>query len=174
MQPAPALDLRHAPSTLFLFGLAGSGKSFVGDLIGAHAGWHVYHADDDLTDEMRQALAEHRPFTGPMRDRFFAIVVERIRALQREHPRLVVTQAVYKRQHRDYLLAHIPDMELVCIAADDDTIVRRINQRFDGIPIASAAALRADFEEPVAGTRIINNTGDAAHVIRQLNRHYGG
>ena len=105
MQPAPALDLRHAPPTLFLFGLAGSGKSFVGNLIGAHAGWHVYHADDDLTDEMRQALAEHRPFTGPMRDRFFAIVVERIRALQREHPRLVVTQAVYKRQHRDYLLA---------------------------------------------------------------------
>lgn len=175
MQSAlPALDLRHAPPTLFLFGLAGSGKSFVGDLIGAQAGWHVYHADDDLTDEMRQALAERRPFTAPMRDRFFALIVGKIRDLQRVHARLVVTQAVYKRQHRDFLLANIPDMELVCIAADDATIIRRINARRDGIALDSAAALRADFEAPVAGTRIVDNSGDAAHVIRQLNRYYGG
>lgn len=168
----PALDLRNAPSTLFLYGLAGSGKSFVGDLIGARAGWHVYHADDDLTDEMKQALAERRPFTNPMRDRFFALIVQRVLQLQRQHAHLVVTQAVYKRQHRDYLLAHIPDMHLVCIAADDATIVQRINRRRDGIAIGSAAALRADFEEPAPDARIVDNTADAAHVVRQFNRYY--
>lgn len=171
----PALDLSRAPSTLFLFGLAGSGKSFVGNLIGERApGWHVYHADDDLTDEMRLALAEHRPFTGPMRDRFFALIVDKILQLQRRYPRLVVTQAVYKQQHRDYLQAHIPGLELVCVAATDATIVRRINRRRDGIAIESAAALRADFEPPAPGCKVIDNDSDAAHVIRQLNRYYGG
>jgi gluconate kinase len=169
----PVLDLRAAPPTLFLFGLAGSGKSYVGNLIAERAGWQVYHADDDLTDEMKLALAEHRPFTGPMRDRFFALIVDKIRQLQQRHARLVVTQAVYKQQHRDYLLAHIPDMELVCVGADDATIIQRINRRSDGITVASAAALRADFEEPASGCRIIVNNSDAAAIVRQLNDHYG-
>jgi gluconate kinase len=169
----PVLDLRNAPSTLFLFGLAGSGKSYVGNLIGERAGWHVYHADDDLTDEMKLALAEHRPFTGPMRDRFFELVVDRILHLQQQHARLVVTQAVYKQQHREYLLAHIPGIELICVGADDATILHRINRRSDGITVASAAALRADFEAPDAGCRTIVNNSDAAAVVQQLNRHYG-
>lgn len=167
------LDLRNAPSTLFLFGLAGSGKSWVGNLIGERAGWHVYHADDDLTDEMKLALAEHRPFTGPMRDRFFALIVDKIQDLQQQHARLVVTQAVYKQQHRDYLLAHLADIELICVAAEDATILHRINRRSDGITVASAAALRADFEAPARDCRIIVNDSDAVAVIRQLNRHYG-
>lgn len=173
MADDPKLDLAAAPPTLFLFGLAGSGKSFVGNLIAERAGWHVYHADDDLTDEMKLALAEHRPFTGPMRDRFFALIVDKILQLQLQHPRLVITQAVYKQQHRDYLLARIPDMELVCVNAEDATILRRINRRSDGISIASAAALRADFEAPVADCRIVVNDSDASAIVRQLNRHYG-
>jgi len=72
MQLDKILDLAKAPATLFFFGLAGSGKSFVGDLIGELANWHVYHADDDLTDEMRLALDEQRAFTNPMRDRTLA------------------------------------------------------------------------------------------------------
>jgi gluconate kinase len=169
----PVLDLSNAPPTLFLFGLAGSGKSYVGNLIGQRAGWHVYHADDDLTDEMKLALAEHRPFTGPMRDRFFALIVDKIRQLQQRHPHLVITQAVYKQQHRDYLLARIPAMELVCVSADDATILQRINRRSDGITIASAAALRADFEAPADGCRTIVNDSDAGAIVRQLNNHYG-
>ena len=50
------LDIANAPPTLFLFGLAGCGKSYVGNLIGEHAGWHVYHADDDLTDDLDKAV----------------------------------------------------------------------------------------------------------------------
>lgn len=172
MANAPQLDLAGAPPTLFLFGLAGSGKSFVGNLIAERAGWHVYHADDDLTDEMRLALAEHRPFTGAMRDRFFALIVDKILQLQQQHPRLVITQAVYKQQHRDYLLARIPDMELLCVNAEDATILERINRRSDGISIASAAALRADFEEPAASCKIVVNDSDAAAIVRQLNEHY--
>jgi gluconate kinase len=108
-----------------------------------------------------------------MRDRFFALIVDKIRQLQQRHPHLVITQAVYKQQHRDYLLARIPAMELVCVSADDATILQRINRRSDGITIASAAALRADFEAPADGCRTIVNDSDAGAIVRQLNNHYG-
>jgi gluconokinase len=166
------LDLTHAPATLFLFGLAGGGKSYVGNLIGRLAGWHVYHADDDLTDEMKLALAERRPFTAPMRDTFFAIIVEKILAMQKIHPQLVVTQAVYKQQHRDYLLARIPNMELICVTAAEPIIFQRISSRAAGITIGSAAVLRNDFETPPEHYKIIVNDRDPQDIVRQLNNYY--
>ena len=169
----PKLALPNAPATLFLFGLAGGGKSYVGNLIGRLAGWQVYDADDDLTEEMKLALAEHRPFTAPMRDRFFAIVVAKILQLQQKHAKLIVTQAAYKQRHRDYLLARIPNMELVCVTADDAVIIQRINKRSDGITIESAAALRADFEVPLPDCKIIVNDNGAADIIEQLSRFFG-
>lgn len=169
----PALDLANAPSTLFLFGLAGGGKSYVGNLIGRLAGWYVYHADDDLTDEMKLALAEHRPFTEPMRDRFFAIAIEKILALQKQHSKLVITQAVYKQRHRQLLSAKIPNLELVCVTAADAVIFQRIKKRDEGITVESAAALRADFEIPASDCKIIVNDGGTADIIKQLNSYYG-
>jgi gluconate kinase len=169
----PKLDLSNAPSTLFLFGLSGGGKSYVGNLIGRLAGWHMYHADDDLTAEMQQALAERRPFTESMRDEFFVIVLEKILALQQKHSKLVITQAVYKQRHRDYLLTHVPAMEMICVTANETNIFQRIKRRDYGITIESAAALRADFEAPPTDYKIIVNDGDAADIIRQLNRYYG-
>lgn len=169
----PTLDLSHAPATLFLFGLAGGGKSYVGNLIARLAGWHVYHADDDLTAEMKLALAERRPFTEPMRDRFFAIVIEKILALQKRHAKLVVTQAVYKQRHRDLLSTSIPNLELVCVTAADAVIWQRIKNRDEGITVESAAALRADFEIPASDCKVIVNDSDAASIVRQLNRYFG-
>ncbi len=167
------LDLTHAPATLFLFGIAGGGKSYVGNLIGRLAGWHVYHADDDLTDEMKLALAARRPFTEPMRDRFFAIVIDKILNLQKIYPQLVVTQAVYKQRHRDLLMAQILNLELICVTAAEPVIFQRIKRRDEGITIESAAALRADFEAPLPDNKIIVNNGGTLDIIQQLNRYYG-
>jgi len=173
MQLDEILDLTKAPATLFFFGLAGSGKSFVGDLIGELANWHVYHADDDLTDEMRLALDEQRAFTNPMRGRYFSLIAAKILTLQKKHQRLVVTQGVYKQQHRDDLITQIPNMEMICVNAPEALIIKRLNNRHQGIKIQSATALRTDFDWPPQGIKIIINDNDARHIVRQLNQFYG-
>lgn len=167
------LDLSAAPAILFLFGLSGSGKSYVGNLIGELTGRHVYHADDDITDEMILALQEKRPFTNEMRDRYFPIVVEKVLALRQHHECLVVTQAVYKQRHRHYLYQHLSDMEMVFIDASDEVITQRLNTRRGGITGASASALRNDFELPPSETKVIINEGDRSTLITQLNQYYG-
>jgi len=166
------LDMTNAPSTLFLFGLSGAGKSYMGDLIGALSGWHVYHADDDITDEMKLALTEKRPFTEAMRDRYFPIIVEKIKARQKKHSHIVVTQGAYKRKHRSYLLENISEIELICVETSDQLISQRVMQRGVGIENDSAVALRNDFEQAVAGTKIIVNDGDDTNIITQLNNFY--
>ncbi len=166
------LHLDLAPSVLFLFGLSGAGKSYVGDIINELPDWFVYHADDHLTDELTLALKENRPFTNAMRDRFFSIVVTKIQTLQRRHRSLVVTQGVYKQRHRDYLTSTIPGMEMLHVEASDQIITKRLVTRIEGINIASASALRQDFDAPSDDIKVIINEGSRSLIIHQLNRFY--
>jgi gluconokinase len=167
-----SLNLKNAPSTLFFYGVAGSGKSFVANLVGTLAGWYVYEADDDISDAMKLALAEHRPFTDEMRDEFFTRISLKINQLQKQYPQLAVSQAVYKQKHRDYLQCQMPTMEMICVTASDQCIFDRIKGRNRGISHASAQALRADFEAPPKNAITIANETSQREIISQLNAHY--
>lgn len=168
-----SLEFALAPKVIFFFGISGAGKSFVGDVIGEQTDWYVYHADDDITPEMKQALANRQPFTESMRDTFFALITERIKALLKDHPKLIITQGAYKQKNRNALLEAIPEMEMVWVEAPQALILSRLGHRKDGISPESAAALVKDFEPPAAPYKVIHNNGDADHVIQQLNQYYG-
>ncbi len=143
-------DITNSSDTdiILLYGLAGAGKSYVGDLLGTEFGYYVYHADIDSTPEMKLAISEQQPFTMEMRDRFFEIVAEKILLLRKNHKKLVITQATYKKRHRDYLKTKIPGLKCVCIEADDNTIVTRLSSRGDLISPEYAKVLRQSFEAP--------------------------
>lgn len=168
-----SVRLPRAPGIVFLFGLAGAGKSWVGDVLATHTGWHVYHADEDLTDELRHALAEHRPFTDPMRDRYLARVAERIAELRVRHSHVIVTQGLYRERHRQALRARFADMTLVCVTAPQDLVMQRIRERPDGISEASARALIADFEPPDTQCLTLFNLSDAQAVLDQAQAWWG-
>ena len=116
-----------------------------------YTGWPVYHADVDITGEMRQALAQAKPFTDSMRDDFFARLPEYIEAHRQADLPLIVTQGAYKQKHRDLLAAHVPGLVPVWVDAPPALILQRLEQRGQGIRAASAAALSKDFEVPSAG-----------------------
>jgi gluconokinase len=162
------------PPIWFLFGLSGAGKSYVGDLISRHTGWPVYHADADLTDDMRQALAEARPFTDAMRDVYFARLPALIRQHQQPGLPLIVTQGAYKQRHRDYLRRHLPQLSFVWVDAPQSLILQRLARRRQGIGPDSAAALFRDFEPPLDGSCYVHNDGEDAHVLAQCGRCISG
>jgi gluconate kinase len=162
------LILSKAPPIVFLYGLAGSGKNFVGDLFAELAGWHVYHADEDLTDELKQARDERRSFTDEMRDRYFEIVADRIIELSAHHKNLVVTQGAYKFRHREYVYSRVPGIEFICVSANDELRVLRLKGRGDATTPEYEALIRSNFESPKSGSKIIWNNEDAAYVVGQL------
>lgn len=167
------LDMSLAPRVIFFFGMSGAGKSYVGDIIGAYnKNSYVYHADEDITQEMKEALAQKQPFTDQMRMTFFEIIVQKIRELIKQHEQVIITQGAYKQKHRDYLAREIPGIELVWVDASQDIIHQRLMQRADGISIESADALVKDFEEPPTLTKPIINTRDGNFIIEQLNYYY--
>ncbi len=141
--------------------------------MGRATGRPVYHADENLTDEMKDALAAARPFDDGMRDRYFAIVADEILLRRRRGP-LIVTQGLYRRRHRRYLLSRVDDMDLICVRAPDDVILKRLVRRKNGISVESARAIAKDFDAPDGDDLIIDNDDDAEEgVLRQLVALYG-
>lgn len=166
------LQLPRAPAVLFFYGLSGAGKSRCGEWIARATGIPLYSADDDLTDEMKQALARSEPFNDGMRDRYFVIVADAIERRLQATPRLLVTQGLYRRRHRAWLRARLPNMDLICVTAPTQVILERLARRHDGISMASAAAIAKDFDAADAGDHVLVND-DEEGVLAQLVSWYG-
>ncbi len=167
------LDLSLAPRVIFFFGMSGAGKSYVGDIIGEYnKDSYVYHADEDITEEMVEALRNQEVFTDEMRNAFFFIIVKKIRTLIRQYDQVIITQGAYKKKHRDYLAREIPGIEMVWVDASQDIIHKRLAHRLGGISVKSADALVKDFEEPPLLSKSISNTKDGNFIIEQLNYYY--
>ena len=89
-----------------------------------------------------------------MRDRYYAIVCEKVAALlaaasQHEPLRFAVAQATYKNRHREIIQQHFPNASLWHVSAPPAVCVRRVantrsghthNDESDGTGAASAAA----------------------------------
>jgi gluconokinase len=157
---------------LFLFGLAGAGKNFVGDLLGALSKRFVYHADSDLTPALREAIRTKQAFTDDMRDEFFQILANRIQQLRTTHKYLIVTQAAYKQRHRDFILRTIPGVQFVQIVASDSSILKRLSARGDLITPEYANLMRAHFESPPTSWPLVVNDGTAEDILRQVSGLY--
>lgn len=173
---AKTLALPLAPRVLYLFGLTGVGKTYVGAILGERAGFHVYEADGDLPDAMREKVRRGEPWTEEEWTGFYVLIRDRIRELLKTHPRVVVTQATYRRDHRELIKTATDrpdDVELIWVVADRDINLDRIRRRNDYVTIEYFNLSLPFFETPPENTpRIVNNT-DADEIVRQLTVLFG-
>lgn len=153
-----------------VFGLAGAGKTYVGKVMHEHFGF--YHADADawLPEEMKNYIVENKLFTLEMLHNYVEIIIANIVALKEKHPRLVVTQALYRQKNRQQLQQAFPNCNLRFIQVDaaDEIIMQRIIARSDWIEPNYAFNMRQYFEPMPNASVIINNEKGAEHIIAQL------
>lgn len=156
------------PHLIFLFGVAGVGKSFAGREISARTGYHHYELDRDLTPAIRAAIANKQPFTDAMRDEFFEVALRRIKEIAKEHPKTIFTQGAYKERHRDFLRRHVPELEFIWIQAPDDLVLERLLRRGERVSPDYAAVLQRAFEAPSRGTTLVNDRCSADELFERF------
>lgn len=164
----PITSRESLPPVVFFFGLAGAGKTYCGNLVSSQLGYHCYDLDVDCTPAMREAIAEGRPFTEEMRDEFFAIVTDRIGELKVKHPKLLVMQAAYKARHRAMVISYHPGLQMVWVDAPDELISRRLQARGDAVSAQYASRIRANFEAPASGLRLLNDVADPNQILARF------
>jgi gluconokinase len=153
---------------LILFGLSGSGKNFVGEILAENFNYHFWDADSILPPAMLKAIKQKATFTQEMRDNFTTDIIHHVAHLQKQYNNLVVTQAFYKESNRQQILNAFPEATLIQIKADPAIIAARLQKNNKSIDIDYAEKIKVNFENTkLPHVAIVNNT-DKTAVISQI------
>ena len=117
-----------APVVLVM-GVAGAGKTTVGERLAAELGW-VFLDGDDLHPAANIAkMAAGVPLTDADRAPWFAAIGEAIDRWAASGRSGVVASSALKRAYRDGLRAGRPQIELVYLGGERDLLATRLAQR---------------------------------------------
>ena len=155
---------------IILFGLSGSGKNYVGEILAEKFHYFFWDADSVLPAEMRESIKQKKSFTQIMRDNFTTIIIQHIAQLTSQHANLVIAQAFYKETNRQQVLTAFPGANLIQIKAEPDIITARLTKNDKSIPPDYAEQISRHFEETLLPQKIITNNSDHSAVVSQLTQ----
>lgn len=155
---------------IILFGLPGTGKSYVGKIFEKYFDYYFYDGDEDLTPKMKAAIKTKTVFTDQMRNIYFKILISKIKILSKKHQNLVVSQTFIKEKYRVNLLEKIPEAKFVLVETDKFTREKRLNERTNyPLDLEYARKMELNFEKPgVKHSTIVNNMSGNENVKKQI------
>src|SRR3989339_337852 len=118
-------------SLIVLFGLPGTGKSYVGKIFKKYFNYCFYDGDEGLTPEMKEAIKTKTVFTDQMRDIYFKILISKIQSLSKKHNKLAVAQTFIKEKYRINLLEKIPEAKFILVETKKEIREKRLLDRTD-------------------------------------------
>lgn len=155
---------------IVLFGLAGSGKSFVGQVLANVFHYYFWDADEVLPVKMQECIRDKKPFTQDMRDELTQIIINKTNELRNNHQNIVISQALYKEKNRREIQTHFPDALFIQIKSNSKIITQRLKTRHNWVDEDYAKKLEVNFELPILAHHVIINNKDEAELINQLKQ----
>lgn len=156
---------------VIIFGLAASGKTYVGKTLAKFSSFHHEDADHWLSSEMKQYITEKKQFTLEMLESFTNNIIVNIEQLRKTHKNLVITQALYRQKNRKILkeyFEHKDEILFLQLEVDDQIIHNRLIKRADWVFPEYAESMKKYFE-PMEEAKIIrNNKEGEEEIIKQL------
>lgn len=136
---------------MVVMGVSGSGKSVLGRALGESLGIPFIDADDLHPASNKALMAAGTPLTDEDRIPWLNVVGATIAKGSSEgHPSVVACSAL-KRSYRDLLRSHVPDLLLIYIDGEAETIARRLETReHEFMPATLLASQLATLEPPQA------------------------
>jgi gluconokinase len=141
---------------IVVMGVSGSGKTTVARLLAGRLGWAFAEADEFHSPanvaKMRAGVALNDADRGP----WLAAIADRIDSAREANEPIVVTCSALKRRYRDILVASRPDVALVYLKGDYDTIAQRMAARpHHYMPVSLLKSQFEALEEPAADEHAI-------------------
>ena len=158
-------------SLIVLFGLPGTGKTYVGEIFKKHFGYYFYEGDNDLTPEMKEAIRIQKVFTDQMRDIFFEGLTNSILKLKSKYDKIVVAQTFIKERYRINLISKIPETKFILIETESSLREKRLTERTD-YPLEKEYARKMvdNFDRPeIDHWTIINDISGKESIKKQVS-----
>ncbi len=155
-------------SLLICFGFPGTGKSYVGKILGKDFGYHYYDGDQVLPPVMRKALEQKLDIPDSMVDDFLDRLIDKIKQLAKLHTNLVISQTFIYEKHRLKLLSTLPNIKFLLITTPESIREERLAQRKE-FPIERdyAKIMCEHFDKPNIPHIILDNTQNGEKEIKK-------
>ena len=155
---------------IIVFGVAGSGKTYVAKLIAKHFGFHHEDADQWLPQSMQSAIHAKQQFTKEMLAEFTDIIISNIQ--KQTHENLVVSQGLYREENRQAILKAFPKAKFLQVNASPATIHTRLAHRKDWVDYEYALSMYKRFEPMPRAYVLENDAKGEAAILKQLRRFF--
>jgi gluconokinase len=155
---------------IVIMGVAGCGKSSLGAAVAAAEGLPLIEGDDFHSQDSRAKMAQGTPLDDGDRAQWLVTLGEQLGA----HPDgVVLTCSALKRAYREQLRDARPNVRLIYLDADRETIRRRLAARREHFfPAALADSQFADLEPPADDERPyrvpMTAESESAEIVERL------
>jgi gluconokinase len=114
---------------ILIMGVAGSGKSTIGQRLAQELAWPYYEADDFHSAANKAKMSAGTPLTDDDRAPWLAAIRAEIDRCIAQRECAVFTCSGLKDHYRRVLLSGAPEVTLVYLHGDADTLFQRLSQR---------------------------------------------
>jgi gluconokinase len=163
------------PCALIVMGVAGSGKSTIGEQLAARLGWAYEDGDKFHPASNVAKMSAGQPLTDEDRWPWLKAIADEIDRLCAAGERAVVACSALRRVYRDILVHGRNDIRIVYLDGTQQLIADRIGRRKDHfMPAGLLASQFKTLEPPMSGEHPITVSIDAPveaivdNVLRQL------
>lgn len=140
---------RELPCILLVTGVSGSGKTTVGQLLARRLGWQYAEADDFHPEQNLAKMVAGHPLTDADRQPWLANIGAWMDKTTAAGQPAVVSCSALKRAYRDQLREGRPNVRLIYLDADRETIRARLAaRRGHFFPATLVDSQFADLEPP--------------------------
>src|SRR5258706_3249 len=141
---------------IVVMGVSGSGKTTVARLLAERLGWAFAEADEFHSPANVAKMRAGLPLTDDDRRPWLAAIAAHIDAARATNKPVVITSSALKRRYREILVGSRPDVALVYLKGDYDTIEKRMAARpHHYMPVSLLKSQFEALEEPAADERAI-------------------
>lgn len=154
-------------------GVAGSGKTTIGRMVSIALGWTYFEADDFHSAANKTKMSHGLPLNDEDRAPWLASIRAQMDACRAIHQNAVFTCSALKERYRTTLGVGSPDVLLVHLTGDPETIQARLNQRQGHY--MKAAMLQSQFAalESPAGALTIDISRSPDEIVQMIRQRLG-
>ncbi len=160
---------------IYLYGLPGVGKNYIGEIFKNKFNFHFQDADEYLPMNMKNKLKNEDHFTIKEVKNYHKIIANNISELKLIYSNLVISQASLFKEHRKIIKELNPEIYFIHIRSDINTINKRIKKRKGYVTQEYSDHLQQFLEIGPNDKYIENNFDttieDLTNVIKDLLHH---
>lgn len=160
-----------APRLILIMGVAGSGKTTVGQGLAHALGWPYFEADDFHSPANRAKMAAGQPLTDDDRAPWLAAIRAQMDACAATGQNAVFTCSALKEKYRQALRPAAADLTLVHLTGHPDLLAARLRGRTGHYMKAGLLPSQLATLEPPTEALSLDIEASPAELIAAIRRH---